>query len=338
MVSDRFIQRAKRCISSVGTPSPSSTTATGLPRYGVSVKTSTWRNGLAIERVCHPDRPNVTPGEPGPLLDPPGRRRAAGRGDHDGTSRRSSCRRCGSASAASCPRSSTWSAGNASSTPTSSTPISALMEARIDGDVLVARFSDGHAEAYRLDVLAQALHEDHDGCPAPIAWRAGAGRAALARLAMTWSTTARLLAAIEDLLVHGVIVVHGTPTDEGTVLAVAGRFGLRPRDQLRAVVRRPLRARLQRPRLPRRRARPAHRQPVPGAGARHPAAALPGERDRGRPVDPGRRHRGHGSAGARTTPRRSRCSPPSPSASGSGMRTPTWSLVAQWSPSTTEVA
>src|SRR5262249_6555019 len=43
--SDRFVQLANRCISSSVRPSPSSTTATGLPRYGAVVNTSTWLNG-----------------------------------------------------------------------------------------------------------------------------------------------------------------------------------------------------------------------------------------------------------------------------------------------------
>ena len=39
--SDRFVQRVNRSISSIVRPSPSSTTATGLPEYGVVVNTST---------------------------------------------------------------------------------------------------------------------------------------------------------------------------------------------------------------------------------------------------------------------------------------------------------
>ena len=35
-------------IVSSSSPSPSSTTATGLPAYGTSVNTSTWRNGLRM--------------------------------------------------------------------------------------------------------------------------------------------------------------------------------------------------------------------------------------------------------------------------------------------------
>jgi hypothetical protein len=42
VVSDRFVQRANRRIAeSETTPAPSSTTATGFPRYGSEVKTST---------------------------------------------------------------------------------------------------------------------------------------------------------------------------------------------------------------------------------------------------------------------------------------------------------
>jgi hypothetical protein len=39
VVSDRFVQAAKRCRRSSLMPSPSSTTATGLPAYGTAVKT-----------------------------------------------------------------------------------------------------------------------------------------------------------------------------------------------------------------------------------------------------------------------------------------------------------
>jgi hypothetical protein len=45
VVSDRFVQCAKRCIASVSRPVASSTTATGLPLYGPEAKTSTWAKG-----------------------------------------------------------------------------------------------------------------------------------------------------------------------------------------------------------------------------------------------------------------------------------------------------
>lgn len=192
----------------------------------MSVKTSTWRNGLAIERVCHPDRPNVTPVSQVRFSV----RQVGGAPQveviHDGPA---------PASGVELPA--LW-LRERSQSPTQVDLVSgqrlfdphlldadlALAEATIDDEVLVARFSDGHTEAYRLDALARALHEDHDGCPAPVAWRAGAA----VPPPHGWRDLAddgALLAALEDLLVHGVIVVHGAPTDEGTVLEVAARFG-----------------------------------------------------------------------------------------------------------------
>src|SRR5687767_10518040 len=44
-----------RCIVSSSSPSPSSTTATGLPRNGTSVNTSTWRNGRGTSGVWQAD-------------------------------------------------------------------------------------------------------------------------------------------------------------------------------------------------------------------------------------------------------------------------------------------
>src|SRR5271165_3103314 len=44
VVSDKFVQRARRCISWSVTSVPSRTTATGLPRQGVAENTSTCIN------------------------------------------------------------------------------------------------------------------------------------------------------------------------------------------------------------------------------------------------------------------------------------------------------
>ena len=44
VVSDRFVQRARRCISWSVRSVPSRTTATGLPRQGVAENTSTCMN------------------------------------------------------------------------------------------------------------------------------------------------------------------------------------------------------------------------------------------------------------------------------------------------------
>src|SRR6266581_1202851 len=53
VVSDRFVQCANRCMAASVRPSPSSTTATGLPRYGVVVKTSTWRKARTDPSVSY---------------------------------------------------------------------------------------------------------------------------------------------------------------------------------------------------------------------------------------------------------------------------------------------
>src|SRR5690625_4008785 len=53
VVSDRFVQRANAAICTSLRPSPSRTTATGFPRYGSAVNTSTWRKLRGLKRT-HP--------------------------------------------------------------------------------------------------------------------------------------------------------------------------------------------------------------------------------------------------------------------------------------------
>ncbi|CPU67908.1 Uncharacterised protein [Mycobacteroides abscessus] len=57
VVSERLVQRAKAAICSSVRPTASSTTATGFPRVGVRVKTSTWANGRdAVRSAMSPWR------------------------------------------------------------------------------------------------------------------------------------------------------------------------------------------------------------------------------------------------------------------------------------------
>src|SRR5262249_39727294 len=58
VVSDKLVQCAKLCMSSPVSPAASSTTATGLPRNGSELKTSTCLNGRCIRPSlpCGPSR------------------------------------------------------------------------------------------------------------------------------------------------------------------------------------------------------------------------------------------------------------------------------------------
>lgn len=103
----------------------------------------------------------------------------------------------------------------------------AIVEATVDaageGTSVWARFSDGHEERFDATELAIAIDPD-DGCPDPVAWRADLGTPPR----HDWRELhqpAALEAALHDFLAYGTIVVHDTPTTEGTVLDVAGTFG-----------------------------------------------------------------------------------------------------------------
>ena len=139
-----------------------------------------------------------------------------------------------------------------------------------------------------------------DGCPPPRPWRSDLGRPPL----HDWSALdadAGLRAALHDLIAYGVIVIDGAPTEPGTVLEVAGRLGhVRDTNFGRLFDVRTVPG-LERPRLPGGGARPPHRQPLPRAGPRHPAAPLPGQRDHRRLVHP-RRHPGRHRAAGRRRP------------------------------------
>jgi gamma-butyrobetaine dioxygenase len=99
----------------------------------------------------------------------------------------------------------------------------ALVEARLDDGALVVAFSDGHREALAVDVLLGSLAPG-DGYPPRRPWRADLRRPPL----HDWSALdgdAGLRATLHDLIAYGVVVVDGAPTEVGTVLEVAGRFG-----------------------------------------------------------------------------------------------------------------
>lgn len=99
----------------------------------------------------------------------------------------------------------------------------ASVESTSDGVSVWVRFSDGHAERFDATDLAIAIDPD-DGCPDPVAWRSDLGGPPR----HDWRELhqpAALEAALHDFLAYGTIVVHDTPTTEGTVLEVAGAFG-----------------------------------------------------------------------------------------------------------------
>jgi gamma-butyrobetaine dioxygenase len=101
--------------------------------------------------------------------------------------------------------------------------VEARVDAGADGTWVWARFSDGHAERFDATELAIAIDPD-DGCPDPIAWRSDLGTPPR----HDWRELHRpaaLEAALHDFLAYGTIVVHDSPTTEGTVLEVAGTFG-----------------------------------------------------------------------------------------------------------------
>jgi gamma-butyrobetaine dioxygenase len=93
----------------------------------------------------------------------------------------------------------------------------------VDGGVVVVTFSDGHTSTYSADRLA-ALRTLDDGVPAPVPWRAGDG----VPVVHPWSALDDPVserAVLEDLLVHGTVVLDGVATEPGTILVAARRLG-----------------------------------------------------------------------------------------------------------------
>ncbi len=99
----------------------------------------------------------------------------------------------------------------------------AIASASVDAGMLTVSFSDGHTSTYAGDRIA-ALRTLDDGVPAPKPWRAGDGIPAV----HPWSSlddpvTERTV--LEDLLVHGTVVLDGVPTEPGTILTAARSLG-----------------------------------------------------------------------------------------------------------------
>ncbi|MGE0137609.1 MAG: TauD/TfdA family dioxygenase [Ilumatobacteraceae bacterium] len=99
-----------------------------------------------------------------------------------------------------------------------------IEDARAGEGVLWVRFSDGHDESFALDALVAAIDPD-DGTPDPEPWDAALGRPPAHDWRDVSTDDGALLAALHDFLRFGTIVVHDSPTEPGTVLAIAERFG-----------------------------------------------------------------------------------------------------------------
>jgi gamma-butyrobetaine dioxygenase len=89
---------------------------------------------------------------------------------------------------------------------------------------LWVRFSDGHDESFALELLAAAV-EPIDGTPEVEPWHASLARPP----AHDWRRVSvdddALFAALHDFLRLGTVVIHDSPTEPGTVLEIASRFG-----------------------------------------------------------------------------------------------------------------
>ncbi|MBI5087445.1 MAG: TauD/TfdA family dioxygenase, partial [Actinobacteria bacterium] len=100
----------------------------------------------------------------------------------------------------------------------------AIVDARADEAALWAQFSDGHDESFAFDLLAAAV-DPVDGTPEPEPWDATMGRPP----SHDWRDLSvdddALCAALHDFLRLGTVVVRDSPTEPGTVLAIAERFG-----------------------------------------------------------------------------------------------------------------
>lgn len=99
----------------------------------------------------------------------------------------------------------------------------ALTAARWDGPRLHLAFSDGFAGYFDADELLSGTVLS-EGCPAPQPWRADMAR----KPVYPWPDLAQdavLYQALKDFIELGFLLVHHTPTQPDSILAVARRFG-----------------------------------------------------------------------------------------------------------------
>jgi gamma-butyrobetaine dioxygenase len=108
--------------------------------------------------------------------------------------------------------------------PHRSDPDLSIIDARADEGSLWVSFSDGHGESFAVDHLAAAADPD-DGVPAMVPWNAHLARPPAHDWREVSADDDALFGALHDFIARGVIVVHHSPTTEGTVLDIAQRFG-----------------------------------------------------------------------------------------------------------------
>jgi len=99
-----------------------------------------------------------------------------------------------------------------------------IVDATVTDSAVTVEFSDGHRETYASAFLASALVPD-DRCPEPIAWTASLGSPPRHDWRAVSADVGALHAALHDFLAYGTIVVHDSPTTDGTVLDIASLFG-----------------------------------------------------------------------------------------------------------------
>ena len=111
--------------------------------------------------------------------------------------------------------------------PSDLAPDLAIAEAQETAPGLLrVTFSDGHVSVFEADALLDEARRsaDDDFTPAPEPWTASLGTLPRAR----WDETAEpptLRAMLAQYLRLGFLILEGVPTEPGSVLAAAGRFG-----------------------------------------------------------------------------------------------------------------
>ncbi len=99
-----------------------------------------------------------------------------------------------------------------------------LEEARADGDALWLAFSDGYAGSFDTAAFLPDF-DASDGCPDPVAWRAGEAPTHRHAWPQVEATDAGLAAALGQFLAYGYVVLSGVPCERDAILDVAARFG-----------------------------------------------------------------------------------------------------------------